>query len=109
MGTLIFKEKPLRVLISLSDDSRVWYANALCKVTDTTYPHMLKMLKNMQSVGLISTEHVGRVRVVKLTEKGRHVAKILNELLSIFPEEKSFGFSKNVLGENNAGSAEGRS
>ncbi len=94
---IIFKEKPFRTLISLNDDSRVWYANVLCKHTDTTYPHMLKILKEFESVGLIRTEQVGRIRTVRLTSKGKRIAKILEEASELLSQKKSVGNSNNVL------------
>ncbi|GEM_PF-509882 len=96
MPNILFKEKPLRTLVSLSDDSRVWYASVLCKATDTTYPHMLKMLKQFESVGLICTEQVGRIRIVKLTKQGQDLVQVLKNVEKL--TQKNFsGDSKNVL------------
>jgi len=97
MVDLIFKEKPYSTLVSLADDSKAWYASALCKETDTTFPHMLKILKEFESVGLIRTHTVGRIKRIKLTEQGSRIAKLVQETYVLLNEQKSVGDSNNVL------------
>ncbi len=79
--TIFFKEKPLRTLVSLADNEKVWYASMLCKETDCTYPHMLKILGMFEKEGLVRAEGQGRIRIVRLTEKGEDLATEVKALL----------------------------
>jgi DNA-binding MarR family transcriptional regulator len=74
MSHVFLKEKPVRALVALADNKKVWYANALCKEIDCTYPHMINTLNTFERIGLIKTEGQGRIRVISLTELGHDIA-----------------------------------
>ena len=78
---IFFKEKPLNTLVSLGKKDRIWYASMLCKEIDCTYPHMMKVLKMFEQHGLIETEGSGRIKIIRLTEKGEDLAKDLENVL----------------------------
>ena len=70
----VLKEKPVRTLVSLAKKDRVWYASMLCKEIDCTYPHMINILNTFENEGLTESEGQGRIRVIRLTEKGEDLA-----------------------------------
>lgn len=78
---IFFKEKPLRTLVALAKKERIWYASMLCKETDCTYPHMMKVLDMFSQMGLIESEEQGRINITKLTEKGEDLAKEFENIL----------------------------
>ena len=78
---IFFKEKPLRTLVCLAKKDRVWYASMLCKEIDCTYPHMMKVLQMFDEHGLTETEGSGRIKIIRLTEKGEDLAKDLENVL----------------------------
>jgi len=78
---IFFKEKPLNALVSLAEKDKVWYASMLAKKIDCTYPHMLKILDIFEKNGLVVTEGQGRIRIVRLTQKGEDLAADLQNAL----------------------------
>ena len=77
---LFLKVKPARAIILLRDKRRPWYVSALAKEVDTTYPHMVKLIKRFEELGLVITKKDGRTRYVELTEKGDELAHDLEGL-----------------------------
>jgi len=75
------REKPGMALISLSDQKTEWYASLLAKKIDCTYPHMVKLMANFTSLGLIKQKNKGRKRIITLTNKGSEIAHDLESLV----------------------------
>jgi len=71
---LFFRRKPALMLIALKKVSRPKYGSVLAKEVDCTYSHAVKILQTLESLGLVSFEKNGRVKVIKLTKKGQEVA-----------------------------------
>jgi predicted transcriptional regulator len=71
---LFLRVKPSKTLILLRDRSKAWYVSKLAKEVDTTYPHMVKLISRMESLGVVRTRKEGRTRYVELTEKGEELA-----------------------------------
>lgn len=80
---IFFNDKPLKTLISLLYEDEIWYPLRLCKATDCTYPHMVKILEKFEKYGLIKTKGQGRLKTVKLTGKGKKLAKKLADLVDL--------------------------
>jgi predicted transcriptional regulator len=78
---IFFKEKPLRTLVSLAKKDRVWYASMLCKEIDCTYPHMMKVLQMFETEGLVESEGQGRIKIIRLTDKGEDLARDFETVL----------------------------
>jgi DNA-binding MarR family transcriptional regulator len=73
-ANIFLKEKPTRALILLRDKSKRWYISLLAKEVDTTYPHMVKLVRVFEQLGLIRTVKDGRTRYIELTEQGDELA-----------------------------------
>lgn len=70
---LFFHDKPTGIILSLKDSTGK-YASVLSKETDCTYTHTLKILTQMQTLGMVEFEKKGRIKFVKLTDAGVDIA-----------------------------------
>lgn len=70
---LFFHDKPTGIILSLKDSTGK-YASVLSKETDCTYTHTLKILTQMQNLGMVEFEKKGRIKFVKLTDAGADIA-----------------------------------
>ncbi len=81
LSQVFFNEKPVRVLAALAKQDRVWYASTICKEIDCTYPHMVKILGIFNKYGIITSEEHGRIKIIRLTEKGNYLAHDMEGIL----------------------------
>jgi len=70
---LFLHSKPVKMLVALRLDS-VQYATHVSKAVDCTYSHTVKVLDLFKSLGLVTFEKKGRVKLVKLTSDGEDFA-----------------------------------
>ncbi len=75
VGTLLFKDKQVRLLSILSTPNREWHLTDLAKEANVTYVHTSKFIKKCEQFGIVATEKHGRVKKLFLTEKGALIAK----------------------------------
>jgi predicted transcriptional regulator len=87
MFEVFVKKKPCRILCRLKDTETSWYLSKIAKETDTTYVYVTKLVSRLEKEGYLIIESRGKKRIVKLTEKGAHVANAINELESRFEDE----------------------
>ena len=71
---LFFRRKPAMMLIALGKVSRAKYGSQLAKEVDCTYSHAVKILQTLED-GLVSFEKKGRIKIIKLTKKGKEVSE----------------------------------
>lgn len=81
---LLLHSKPVKILVQLNNPSRDNYPSQIAKDIDCTYSHAVRTLQRLEEQGLIESEKSGRKKHLKLTEKGKKIAKALSELLHIF-------------------------
>jgi len=74
---VIFREKPAMMLVSLLNSDEPVYGSALAKIIDCTYSHLIKVLNHMKRADLILFERQGRLKLLKLTDRGREVARCI--------------------------------
>ena len=79
----LFKDKPLKLILALSDGSPKNITQLYRKVK-TTYSHTLNLLSVLYSLDIIEFKKVGREKQVKLTEKGEKLVEILKDLIREF-------------------------
>jgi DNA-binding MarR family transcriptional regulator len=86
-------EKPVKALVALSDKEKTWYASLLAKHVDCTYAHMVNVLDELAAAELVVFNREGRVKLVRLTEKGEELAHefetVLRKLEKVSAEKKS--------------------
>lgn len=86
LSQVFFNEKPVRVLAALAKQDRVWYASTICKEIDCTYPHMVKILGIFEKYGIITSEEHGRIKIIRLTEKGNYLAHDMEGILILLDQ-----------------------
>ena len=81
IGTLFFKDKQIKLILTLNGEAREWHLTDLAKEANVTYIHTSKFISKCEAYGIISTEKHGRIKRLVLTEKGKEIAKSLAILL----------------------------
>jgi len=80
---VIFREKPVMMIIELLNSNKDVYASTLAKQVDCTYSHVVKILQEMHKAQLVSFHRQGRLKILQLTKKGETVAKNLEAIRQI--------------------------
>ena len=80
---LFFRRKPALMLIALKRVSRAKYGSILAKEVDCTYSHAVKILQTLESLGLVVFEKKGRIKIIKLTKKGKDIAEHIESIRRI--------------------------
>lgn len=81
---VFFREKPTMMLLGLLNVNTTIYASALAKEIDCTYSHVVKILQEMETEGLVKFEKKGRLKLLSLTKKGEDVASHIDEVRRVF-------------------------
>jgi len=79
-----FRKKPALILIALKNNNRARYGSLLAKEVDCTYSHAVKILQSLEKFGLVAFEKKGRIKLIKLTNKGREVADNIKKIKDAF-------------------------
>jgi len=77
---IFFRRKPAMMLVSLKKNSRMRYGSVLAKEVDCTYSHAVKILQTLEQLKLVLFEKRGRIKVIKLTKKGKDVADAIENI-----------------------------
>jgi predicted transcriptional regulator len=77
---VIFREKPVMMLIELKNTQNEMYASTLAKKVDCTYSHVVKILQEMNKSGIVAFEKQGRLKILTLTKKGQEIAESLDKV-----------------------------
>ena len=56
------------------------YAAMIAKQIDSTFPHTSSILSELEAQGLVKSRPEGRIRYLELTDRGRRIARALQEL-----------------------------
>ncbi len=78
-GTLLFKEKQVRLLTALIEEKE-WHIADLAKAAGVTYIHTSNFVNTCERMGIMASEKHGRIKRVFLTEKGMDVAKAITAI-----------------------------
>ena len=71
---IFFRRKPALLLVALKRLARARYGSVLAKEVDCTYSHAVKILQNLERLGLVMFEKKGRIKLIKLTKRGHEIA-----------------------------------
>ena len=77
---IFFRRKPALMLVSLKKNTRMRYGSILAKEVDCTYSHAVKILQTLEVLSLVGFEKRGRIKVIKLTKKGKEVADAIENI-----------------------------
>lgn len=78
--SVFFREKPAMMLVNLKNSKNAIYASSLAKQVDCTYSHVVKILQEMQTAGLVNFDKQGRLKLLTLTKKGTDVAQHIESI-----------------------------
>ena len=71
------------MLVSLKKSSRMRYGSVLAKEVDCTYSHAVKILQTLEDLKLVEFEKKGRIKLIKLTKKGKEVADAIENIQTL--------------------------
>ncbi|MFW5847186.1 MAG: DUF6293 family protein [Nanoarchaeota archaeon] len=77
---VFFRRKPAMMLVALKKNTRLRYGSILAKEVDCTYSHAVKILQTLEDLQLVEFEKKGRVKIIKLTKKGKDVAEAIENI-----------------------------
>lgn len=77
---IFFRRKPALMLVALKRIARARYGSILAKEVDCTYSHAVKILQNLEKLGLVVFEKKGRIKLIKLTKRGQEVADSIENI-----------------------------
>ena len=77
---IFFRRKPALMLVSLKKNTRMRYGSILAKEVDCTYSHAVKILQTLEDLNLVEFEKKGRIKLIKLTKKGKSVADEIDNI-----------------------------
>jgi len=77
---IFFRRKPALMLVSLKRNARMRYGSVLAKEVDCTYSHAVKILQTLEALRLVEFEKKGRIKVIKLTKKGKDVSEAIENI-----------------------------
>jgi len=80
---IFFRRKPALMLVSLKKNIRMRYGSILAKEVDCTYSHAVKILQTLEDLKLVEFEKKGRVKLIKLTKKGKNVADAIENIQAL--------------------------
>jgi predicted transcriptional regulator len=80
---VFFRRKPALMLVSLKKNTRMRYGSILAKEVDCTYSHAVKILQTLEHLSLVEFDKRGRIKLIKLTEKGRQVADSIEAIQAL--------------------------
>ncbi|MCW1292105.1 MAG: MarR family transcriptional regulator [Candidatus Rehaiarchaeum fermentans] len=79
ISRFLFKRKPFLVLKHLSVEDNI-YAAQMAKKINCSYAYIIRLLKDMEKLGLIYIEKNRSTRIIKLTKKGRNICEKISEI-----------------------------
>jgi DNA-binding MarR family transcriptional regulator len=77
---IFFRRKPALMLVSLKKNTRMRYGSVLAKEVDCTYSHAVKILQTLEDLKLVEFEKKGRIKLIRLTKKGKSVADAIDNI-----------------------------
>jgi predicted transcriptional regulator len=80
---ILFKEKQTSILLSLRNNQQPWRISSLSKACGTTYVHTSNFIKKCEKMGITSNEKHGKIKEIKLTDKGMQIANMLSSIYTI--------------------------
>ncbi len=81
--TLIFKGKQAKIILLLKNINQNWYISKLAKESNTTYVHTCNFILNCEMIGIVESEKNGKMKRIKLTERGQAIANKIEEIYSL--------------------------
>jgi predicted transcriptional regulator len=84
LENMFLHEKPAKLLIRIKEGDGKKYASILSKEVDCTYSHCIRILQEMNKLGLITFKKGGRTKRVQMTKAGEDIAFALENVFRLF-------------------------
>ena len=82
-GSILLKDKQAMILVSLKEGKQPWHVATLSKTCNTTYVHTSNFIRKCEQMGIVQNERHGKIKVIKLTEKGVKLAEMLSGVYAL--------------------------
>ncbi|MDE1866057.1 MAG: hypothetical protein KGH94_05485 [Candidatus Micrarchaeota archaeon] len=82
-ANIILKGKQSGILLALRDNGQSWYVSSLAKAAGTTYVHACNFINTCEELGIVNCEKHGKLKVVKLTEKGAKMVEMISGISAL--------------------------
>lgn len=79
MKSQFLKIKPCTILLLLKDSQQQWYPSKLARSANCSYVHTVNLLSKLRRHGVVALERRGRQNFYRLTERGAHLASLLDD------------------------------
>jgi predicted transcriptional regulator len=77
---LFLHEKPFLLLQTISSNEGRIYSAMIAKKIDCSYAYIVKLIKSMNRLGLTAFENTKHKKIIRLTQKGKRIFKLLSEI-----------------------------
>ena len=77
---IFFRRKPSLMLVYLKKNTKMRYGSILAKEVDCTYSHAVKILQTLEALKLVEFEKKGRIKLIRLTKKGKSIADAIENI-----------------------------
>jgi|TARA_Y100000034_G_scaffold18559_1_gene20630 predicted transcriptional regulator len=86
---LIYRQKSQEVLkVIYGNGFREMNSSRISRQAGCTYSHGIKVMNDLQDLGLVvRRKKDGRSKILELTSKGRHIARLLNEIREVMEDD----------------------
>ena len=86
---LIYRQKSQELLKAIYRNGlREINSSRIARQANCTYSHGIKVMHQLQDLGLIIRHKKdGRSRTIELTSKGKHIARLLNEIREVMADD----------------------
>lgn len=88
MRQFLLKRKPVAIIICLKDSQQKWYPSKLAKYSGASYVYVTNWLTKLHTAGWVKFDKKGRLKTVSLTEQGKIIAGLLDELTKKMDEKQ---------------------
>lgn len=85
---ILLRGKQARMLMLLRDEGQEWYISSIAREAGTTYVSACNFLLKCERLGIVGSEKHGKVKSIRLTEKGARIAGMLDGIYSAISEKE---------------------
>lgn len=86
---ILLKGKQAKILIALKNTQQPWYLASLAKESGATYVHVCNFVNMCEKLGIVKNEKHGKVKEVKLTEKGAQLADMVAGIYTVLNQQQA--------------------
>ncbi|MCM8830592.1 MAG: hypothetical protein NC918_00125 [Candidatus Omnitrophica bacterium] len=86
---VFLKKKPSLILITLKDETNNWYPSKIAAYCGASYVHVTKFIDELKKIELVLVEKKGKQKIVKLTDKGKALAGLIEEIIKRLEQKNS--------------------